>query len=50
MIEAIFKGHEFNKVLIDFMNTIVEKEGKVKHAYEQASLSVRCKQTCNQMP
>ncbi len=38
MIEAIFKGHEFNKVLIDFMNTIVEKEGKVKHAYEEVGV------------
>jgi len=38
MIEAIFKGHEFNKELIKFMNTIVAKEGKEKSAYTEVGV------------
>ncbi len=38
MIEAIFRGHEFNKELIKFIDGIVEKEGKPKHNYIDVSI------------
>ncbi len=38
MVEAIFKGHEFNKELIKFIDTIVEKEGKPKHKYTEVGV------------
>lgn len=38
MIEGIFKGHEFNKELIKFIDSIVEKEGKPKHSYTEVGV------------
>ncbi len=38
MVEAIFRGHEFNKELIAFMDTIVEKEGKEKMNYVEVGI------------
>ncbi len=38
MVEAIFRGHEFNKELIAFMDSIVEKEGKEKMAYIEVGI------------
>ncbi len=38
MIEAIFKTHEENKKIVEWINTIVEKEGKEKHGYEESSV------------
>lgn len=38
MIEAIFQGHELNKQVITFINSIVEKEGKAKQAYEEVGI------------
>jgi polyribonucleotide nucleotidyltransferase len=36
MIQAIFKAHEENKKIVEWINTIVEKEGKEKHSYEES--------------
>lgn len=38
MIEAIFLGHEMNKKVVDFINSIVEKEGKPKQKYEEVGV------------
>ncbi|MCT4598756.1 MAG: polyribonucleotide nucleotidyltransferase [Vallitalea sp.] len=38
VLEAIFKAHEENKRIVQWINTIVEKEGKEKHGYEDASV------------
>jgi polyribonucleotide nucleotidyltransferase len=38
ILEAIFKAHEENKRIVQWINTIVEKEGKEKHGYEDASV------------
>ncbi len=35
MFEAIFKAHEENKKIVDFINSIVEQVGKPKHSYEE---------------
>ena len=38
MIEAIYKCHEINLTIIDFINKIVAEVGKPKHAYESAAV------------
>ena len=38
MIEAIYKCHEINLTIIDFINKIVSEVGKQKHAYESAAV------------
>ncbi len=38
MIEAIYKCHEINLTIIDFINKIVAEAGKPKHAYESAAV------------
>ena len=38
MIEAIYKCHEINLTIIDFINRIVEEAGKQKHAYKSAAV------------
>ncbi|QUI22997.1 polyribonucleotide nucleotidyltransferase [Vallitalea pronyensis] len=38
MLDAIFKTHEENKKIVEWINTIVEKEGKEKHAYEESTV------------
>ncbi len=35
MIEAIFKAHEENKKIVEFINSIVQEVGKAKHSYEE---------------
>lgn len=34
MIEAIFKGHEINQQIVEFVDKIVTEVGKTKHTYE----------------
>ena len=34
MLEAIFKAHEINRTIIDFIDKIVAECGKAKHSYE----------------
>ena len=38
MIEAIYKCHEVNLTIIDFINQIVAECGKQKHSYESAAV------------
>ena len=38
MIDAIYKAHEINKTIIAWMDDIVAKEGKPKHAYESCAI------------
>ncbi len=38
MIEAIYKCHEINLTIIDFINRIVAEVGKPKHSYESAAV------------
>ncbi len=38
MIEAIYKCHEINLTIIDFINKIVAEVGKEKHTYESAAV------------
>ena len=38
MIEAIYKCHDINLTIIDFINKIVAEAGKQKHAYESAAV------------
>jgi polyribonucleotide nucleotidyltransferase len=38
MIEAIFKAHEVNTQIVEFVNKIVAEVGKPKHSYESANL------------
>ncbi len=38
MIEAIYKCHEVNLTIIDFINQIVAEVGKEKHTYESAAV------------
>ena len=38
MLEAIFKAHEVNKTVIEWINDIVAKEGKAKHEYESVTV------------
>ncbi len=38
MIEAIYKCHDINLTLIDFINKIVAEVGKEKHTYESAAV------------
>lgn len=35
MFEAIFKAHEENKKIVEFINSIVKEVGKPKHSYEE---------------
>lgn len=35
MFEAIFKAHEENKKIVNFINSIVEQVGKPKHSYQE---------------
>ncbi len=38
MIEAIYKAHEVNQTIIEFINKIVAEVGKPKHAYESCAV------------
>ena len=38
MIEAIYKCHDINLTIIDFINKIVAEVGKEKHSYESAAV------------
>ncbi len=38
MIDAIYKAHDVNLRIIDFINQIVEEVGKPKHGYDSASI------------
>ena len=38
MIEAIYKAHEVNQTIIEFINKIVSEVGKPKHAYESCAV------------
>ena len=38
MLEAIYKCHDINLTIIDFINKIVAEAGKPKHAYESAAV------------
>ena len=38
MLDAIFKAHQVNKKIINWMDEIVEKEGKAKHEYEHVNI------------
>ena len=38
MIEAIYKAHEINQTIIEFINKIVAEVGKPKHAYESCAI------------
>lgn len=38
MVEAIFKGHEENKKVVEFINSIVAKEGKEKQSYIEVGI------------
>ena len=38
MVDAIYKAHEINKTVIAWMDEIVAKEGKAKHAYESCAI------------
>jgi polyribonucleotide nucleotidyltransferase len=38
MIEAIYKCHEINQTIIEFINNIVAEVGKPKHAYESCAI------------
>ncbi len=38
MIEAIYKAHEINQTIIEFINKIVSEAGKPKHTYESCAI------------
>ena len=38
MIEAIYKCHDINQTIIEFINKIVEESGKPKHSYESCAV------------
>lgn len=38
MLEAIFKAHEENKKIVEFIDSIVAEVGKPKHSYEEHSV------------
>ncbi len=38
MLDAIFKAHEVNKTIIEWMNGIVAEVGKAKHEYESVTI------------
>ena len=38
MIEAIYKAHEVNQTIIEFINKIVAEVGKPKHSYESCAI------------
>ena len=38
MIEAIYKAHEVNQTLIEFIDKIVAEVGKPKHAYTSCAV------------
>ena len=38
MIEAIYKAHEVNQTIIEFINRIVSEVGKPKHTYESCAV------------
>lgn len=38
MVKAIFKAHEVNKEIVEWIDGIVENEGKPKHSYEKADV------------
>lgn len=40
MMEAIYKAHEVNQTVIEFMNQIVAEVGKPKHSYTSCSIPV----------
>lgn len=38
MIEAIYKAHDINQTIIEFIETIVAECGKIKHSYESCAI------------
>ena len=38
MIEAIYKAHEINQTIIEFIDKIVAEVGKPKHTYESCAV------------
>lgn len=38
VIKSIYKGHEVNKKIIEWIESIVEKEGKPKHEYQKSEV------------